>query len=104
MKIKKEKPEVQFPCLMYLRGRNGYISEFVVTGETSRSWITGPSWRQIRWAKLDYSPVSKEDYDLWIWDCTNRAPITRSIASKACVSTALLKAVAELIGHVAEAK
>lgn len=30
-------------------------------GETSRSWLTGPSWRPDKWSKKEYEPISAEE-------------------------------------------
>jgi hypothetical protein len=77
---------------------------FVITGETSRSWIAGERWIAFKIPKCDPHQrglaYSEEELDRLAWVNDNRYPIGREVERLSDFKT--LSAVAEVIGYKAK--
>lgn len=86
------------PRTLYLRDSYGFVSKVVCTGETSRSWLTGPIWKpdEFKRLKANYTIVDQLDHDNFMWAIKHRNRIRMLIEE---LDPVMLKRVAALIGY-----
>ena len=82
---------------LYLRDKYGQVHKWdKFSGETSRSWVTGPERARDKHSKKDYAVVGKHEYNEQLWADRNRYNIRGYF--NVCDAPTLRK-IAELLGY-----
>jgi hypothetical protein len=87
------------PGTVYLKGKFGRVTKCEVVAETTRSYVTGESWCQRKYAKKEYEVVTEAEYEDALWAVRNRYLLSKIIVAWE-ENPQLLRRVAELVGYV----
>jgi hypothetical protein len=86
---------------LWVKKEHGRPQHLKVIGETSRSWLTGWSYRPHKWSKRDYKVITEDEAREYIWAEKNAYKIARSIYEYSLrVTPAQLREIAKIIGYV----